>query len=109
MTQSTKTEGSLGPGLRRIRRRRWYVWGLILLYLPVMVLAIGGASSLAAGGVAFAIWFVLISAAAMAAALARCPQCGDRYHLDGMTLLPTRRCLHCQLPLGADKSKTSPG
>ncbi|MBE0597973.1 MAG: hypothetical protein IH614_11955 [Desulfuromonadales bacterium] len=105
--ESAKMGGELGPGLGRIRRRRWYVWGLVAAYLPTMLIAIGATSSLAAGGVAFAVWFLLLSTAVMAAALARCPRCGNRFHLDGMTLLPTRRCLHCQLPIRGDRGKKS--
>jgi hypothetical protein len=106
MAENTKTDsGALVPGLRRIRRRRWYVWGLIVAYLPLMLLAIGARPNLTMAGAAFGGWFALLFAAAMAAALARCPGCGNRFHLHGMTLLPSRRCLHCGLPVNADRRR----
>jgi hypothetical protein len=105
MEMTETNPAALATGLQRIRRRRWYVWGLILVYLPFMVMAVGVLPSPAAAGAAFAGWFVVLSAAVMAAALARCPQCGNRFHLQGMTLAPTRRCLHCGLPLTADRRR----
>jgi hypothetical protein len=104
MTDTSKMEaGDFAQGLRRIRRRRWYIWGLVGAYLPLMLLAVGSAPSLAAAGWVFAGWFLVLSAAVMAAALARCPRCGNRFHLQGMSLVPSRRCLHCGLPVNADR------
>ncbi len=48
-------------------------------------------------------WFVVMFAIAFYAAIARCPSCGNYFHLQGMTLLFLRKCLHCQLHVSADK------
>jgi hypothetical protein len=51
----------------------------------------------------FLLWFVIMFTIALVAAVARCPRCGNYFHVHGMTLLYLRKCLHCQLHLTADK------
>lgn len=92
-----------GPGLSRIRRRRWYLWAIILLYLPAMGITRQLTPSLAPAMWVFLLWFILLFFVALVAALARCPRCGNYFHMHGMTFLLLRRCLHCQLPINADK------
>ncbi len=91
------------PGLRRIRRRRWVLWSIILIYVPVMWFTLGLSSAFSTLGSVFAGWFILLFAAAMVTALARCPRCGNYFHVHGLTFLCLRRCLHCQLHLKADR------
>ena len=99
---------ALREGLRIIRRRRWYLWGLILVYLPVMWTTLQLTRSLQASLPVFGVWFVLLLVIMTVSAVARCPRCGNYFHLHGMTLLYLRRCLHCQLPLNADKKLSRP-
>jgi uncharacterized membrane protein len=89
----------LRGGLRAVRRRRWYLWMIILVYMPLM----GVAMTYKAVGPVFIGWFVVMFVIALYAALARCPRCGNYFHMHGMTLLYLRKCLHCQLHLTADK------
>lgn len=91
------------PGLASIRRRRWYLWLVIAGYLPSMWLLLQQKPTTRAIVLAFAIWFVLLLTSAIAAAAARCPRCGNYFHMHGMTLLYFRKCLHCQLHINADK------
>jgi hypothetical protein len=51
-------------------------------------------------------WFLLLLIAAGVSAAARCPRCGNYYHVNGLILLYLRRCLHCQLHITADRRKT---
>jgi hypothetical protein len=97
----------IGPGLRRIRRRRWLLWIVILIYLPAMWIALKLGSSLQPAMMVFGGWFLLLFAAALWVAVARCPGCGNYFHLHGMSFLCLRRCLHCQLHLTADKRRHS--
>jgi hypothetical protein len=94
-----------GPGLRQIRKRRWFLWAEILGYLPVMLAVMKIAPTNSALAVAFGIWFILLWIVVGYSALARCPRCGNYYHMNGMTLLYLRKCLHCQLHLTADKKR----
>jgi len=90
---------ALRIGLKEIRRRRWYLWTIILVYLPLM----GMAMTYRVVSVTFACWFFVMLAIAIYAAVSRCPRCGNYFHMHGMTLLYYRKCLHCQLHVSADK------
>jgi hypothetical protein len=90
-----------GTGLGIIRRRRRYLWVVILVYLPAMWLAL----RMSVVGSVFAVWFVLLFTAALVSAVARCPRCGNYFHMHGMTLFYFRKCLHCQLHINADRKK----
>ncbi len=93
----------LAPGLRLIRRRRWYLWAVILVYVPMMWVALRLTTSFYGTGAVFGLWFVALLIVAMVAAVARCPRCGNYFHMNGMTFLCLRRCLHCQLHLTEDR------
>lgn len=90
---------TLRRGLQRVRRRRWCFWAIILVYMPLM----GVAMKFHLVTAAFLFWFVLLFGIVYYAALARCPRCGNYFHLHGMSLLFLRKCLHCQLHVSADK------
>ncbi len=94
---------SWGEGLALLRRRRKYFLGVLIIYLPAMWTVqylVPGWSYKAIG-----IWIVLLFAVMMVSAVARCPRCGNYFHLNGMTLLYLRKCLHCQLHINADKTR----
>ena len=101
----TIDESDYGPGLRTIRKRRWCLWAEILIYLPAMMVTMKIAPTFRALAVVFVIWFILLWIVVGYSALARCPRCGNYFHMHGMTLLYLRKCLHCQLHLTADKKK----
>lgn len=90
---------TLRRGLQLVRRRRWCFWSVILIYMPLMGVAMKYHFVVAA----FLSWFVLLFGVVYYAALARCPRCGNYFHLHGMSLLFLRKCLHCQLHVSADK------
>lgn len=98
---------ALALGLKRIRRRRWYLWSVILIYLPLMWTTLRLSSSFNSAATVFAGWFVLLLVTAMVAATARCPSCGNYFHVHGMTFLCLRQCLHCQLHVCHDKRDKS--
>lgn len=52
---------------------------------------------------AFLTWLALLMVTALWAAVCRCPRCGNYFHVNGMTMLFLRRCLHCQLHINADR------
>ncbi len=94
---------SYKPGLDLLRRRRRYFFGLVLLYVPMMWVL----HELARQHMlkAFIGWVLLLVVAMAVSALAKCPRCGNYFHMHGMTLLYLRKCLHCQLHVNADKGK----
>ena len=109
MTESAENltifEPDYGPGLRSIRKRRWFLWAEILIYLPAMMITMKFLPTCQALAVVFAVWFIMLWVVVGYSALARCPRCGNYFHMHGMTLFYLRKCLHCQLHLKADKKK----
>jgi hypothetical protein len=98
----------ISQGLIRIRRRRWLLWGTIVAYLPGLLLALE--LNLAGQTMAklFAAWVGLLCVAVGLATVVKCPRCRQTYHTNGPTFLPVRKCLHCGLPLLADKARPDP-
>ncbi len=93
----------LHPGLTKVRQRRWILWATILIYVPGLLLAFQ--MDVAGGTKAklFVGWVVLLCVAVGLATVVKCPRCGQQFHTNGPTFLPLRRCVHCGLPLNADR------
>ncbi len=94
--------------LKKIRKRRWYLWIVILAYLPAMMLALDSPDYKTWVTIAFATWIIILIFTVVLACLARCPRCGECFHTHGPTFLPFRRCLHCALHVNADKRPPEP-
>lgn len=94
---------SLRKGLKVIRRRRWFLWLVILGYLPLMGVTLKITGSIGGAVPVFGLWFAALLGCGLYSAYARCPRCGNYFHVHGLTLIYLRRCLHCQLPISADK------
>jgi hypothetical protein len=101
----TETTPDLAPGLGKVRRRRWLLWTVLLAYLPTMWVTQQITHSFQRSLPVFFLWVLLLIAAAAISAVARCPRCGNYYHVNGMVLMYLRKCLHCQLPVNADKRR----
>lgn len=92
-------------GMKKIRQRRWLLWGIILIYMPAMMVALqsdGGWNTVVK---AFIAWIILLCVVVAMAVVVRCPACGNCFHTNGPTFLPVRRCVHCGLHISADKKK----
>ncbi|GFO54008.1 hypothetical protein GMSM_10150 [Geomonas sp. Red276] len=85
--------------LAAIRRRRWYLGGLILLYLPVTMTVLRLTESVKATGAFFGIWVLFLCIAMALYASAKCPGCGKTFHMKNSTLSFSRKCRHCGLEL----------
>jgi len=97
----------LQHGLKKIRRRRWFFWITIMVYLPAMLFALQSSQPNQAVGIVFVVWILFLIVAVTLLALVRCPQCGNCFHMNGFLFRPVRRCYHCKLHLTADKKKAS--
>jgi hypothetical protein len=82
-----------------IRRRRWYLWGVILVYLPATVLTLELTQSYRATGVVIFLWIIVLCVAVTLVAVVKCPQCGNYFHMRNSMLHPSRHCCHCGLHL----------
>lgn len=94
----------LSPGLRAIRRRRWCLWGVIIIYVPLIKIVLSYWGAFEVVSKVFAVWFVFMFAAVLWSSLSKCPRCGNYFHIQGLTLLYLRKCLHCQLHINADRN-----
>lgn len=90
--------------LKKIRRRRTYFFGTLLVYIPAVVITYSISPTNRAMGTLFGIWVAVLILVTFLAALSRCPRCGNYFHMHGMTLLILRKCLHCQLHIRGDKT-----
>ena len=105
MAQVTSDKpANYGPMLAIIRRRRWYLWGLILFYMPVAVTTLQLTQSYKAVGIVFMVWIILLCLVVTLTATAKCPQCGNSFHMRNSTLSYFRKCRHCGLHVCADKN-----
>lgn len=84
-----------------LRRRRIYFFATVIAYMPFMWAVSQVSSSFRSMTIGFIFWFILLFTVALISALARCPRCGNYFHMHGMSLLYLRRCLHCQLHISA--------
>lgn len=106
--EAPAVDSALARGLRRLRRRRMALWGLIAVYLPAIWLSLRLSGSDRTTGVVFAVWALLLLVAVLRVALVACPRCGKPFHLNGVVPLYLRRCLHCGLHINADKNPIEP-
>jgi choline-glycine betaine transporter len=99
---AAEESAATGRSLAEVRKRRRFLWGVLIAYLPIMSLAERVSPTLRSTVIAYFTWIALLFAAGFYAALARCPRCGNYFHMHGLTLLFLRKCLHCQLHITAD-------
>jgi magnesium-transporting ATPase (P-type) len=91
-------------GMRIIRMRRMYFFATVIAYMPLMWAVNKISPTFRSMAVTFVVWVVVLFITALYSAVARCPRCGNYFHMHGMSLLYLRRCLHCQLHVTADKA-----
>ena len=90
--------------LQKIRKRRKYFFATLLMYIPALLIIYKISPTNSAMGTLFGIWAVMLVIFTFMVALCKCPRCGNYFHLQGMTLLVLRKCLHCQLHINNDKT-----
>jgi len=98
----------ISRGLATIRKRRWMLWSVMIVYLPTMWMTQKITHSFRDSMPVFFIWFFVLLATMAFSAAARCPRCGHYFHMNGITLLYLRKCLHCQLHITEDKRAGRP-
>lgn len=103
--QKTPSPAEISQGLAKIRIRRWIFFGVVLIYVPALLVTLKLSQSGRTTATMFGIWVFFLIIAVVLAATARCPRCKDYYHTNGPTFLPVRKCVHCGLFVNADKVK----
>lgn len=97
--ESTIAAVDILVGLKKVRSRRWLLWGIILAYIPGMLLAFELNASAKAIAWLFGLWLLLLCIFVAMATVVKCPRCKNQYHTNGPTFLPVRKCVHCGLPV----------
>ena len=83
--------------LAMIRKRRWFLWGLILIYIPASVVLLQFTVSNKTLGILFLVWLLLLCIAVVLMAVSKCPRCGNYFHVRDSTLSFFPKCSHCGL------------
>lgn len=104
--QTPDDVAAFGPGLAEIRKRRRYFFGTVAIYIPAMWIIHSISPTYRTMGTSIGIWVVILIITMFWSAVCVCPRCGNFFHVNGMTLLYLRKCLHCQLHINADKKPT---
>lgn len=95
-------------GLGKLRRRRWFLLGVILLYVPSIWFLPRLTNSDYQTGKILVVWFLFVLISSLLVAAGKCPRCGNLFHIKGLKPLYLRsRCLHCGLSISADKKTSS--
>mgnify|MGYP001764366571 CR=1 FL=1 len=92
-----------------IRRRRWYLWSLILIYMPASVTTLQLTQSYKQTGIICLIWFILLCIAVALITCAKCPRCGNNFHMRDSSLAFSRTCRHCGLHMCGAKQAEEKG
>lgn len=104
--QAKPSPAEISQGLAKIRKRRWFFFGVVLIYVPALLVTLKLSQSGKTTATMFGLWVFVLIISVVLAATARCPRCKGYYHTNGPTFLPVRRCVHCGLPVNADKHKS---
>ena len=105
MNEVQPPEENYGPALSLIRRRRKYFFGTIIVYMPAMWAVQKISPKYTSIAIAIGVWIAVLFVTTLMSAITRCPRCGNYFHVNGLTLLYLRKCLHCQLHITADRKK----
>ena len=89
--------------LKKTRARRKFFFGTVLIYIPAILITYKLSPTNETMGAVFGVWFVTLIITTFLVALSRCPRCGNYFHMNGMSLLLLRKCLHCQLHIATDE------
>ncbi len=94
-------------GLRKIRRLRFWLWTLLLAFIPLVWLVTIFTESRSVMMVILIVWAAAVVHFAARAAFSKCPRCRNYYHATAGTPsfwnLLAQRCTHCGLPLRSDR------
>ncbi len=104
----TPSPAEISQGLSKIRARRWFFFGVVLIYVPALLIVLKVSQSGKLTLSLFGLWVFVLIIAVVLAAIVRCPRCKEYYHTNGPTFLPVRKCVHCGLFVNADKQKKAP-
>ena len=89
--------------MQQTRRRRAYFFATVLGYIPALLIVHRISPTNRAMGTLFAVWLGILILCTILVCMCKCPRCGNYFHVNGITLLVLRKCLHCQLHISANE------
>lgn len=105
--QQAPSAAEISRGLKKIRKCRWFFFGVVLIYVPALLVTLRLSQSGRTTATLFGVWVFFLVLSVVFAAVVKCPRCKQYFHTNGPTFLPVRKCVHCSLPVNADKQKKS--
>ena len=95
--ENSADETEFGTPLAVIRKRRWFLWVIIFIYVPGSLTALQFTDSYRVLGLLFLIWLILLCVTVTLVACCKCPGCGNNFHMRNSTISFLRKCSHCGL------------
>jgi len=92
-------EETLQEGLKSIKRKRLQLWSVFISYLPAIGITLPLSTGNTAPAIVAGIWVVAAGVAGVRVSTSRCPQCGNLFHMRGISTSWGRSCRHCNLSL----------
>ncbi|MCK5679988.1 hypothetical protein KAI46_04160, partial [bacterium] len=90
---NTENVSKFALGLSKLRQRRCFFWGVLLVYVPVIWLSLQLTNSDRQTAKVFAVWFLFLFISSILTTTGKCPRCRKFFHLNGFIPLFLRRCL----------------
>ena len=92
-------ETNIALELKTIKRKRIQLWLVFITYLPAIGFALKLSSDNVGPAMVAIVWVIAAGTAGVRVSLSRCPQCGNLFHMQGISTSWGRSCRHCKLSL----------
>ncbi|MDY0189862.1 MAG: hypothetical protein RBR22_03930 [Desulfuromonas sp.] len=92
-------KNSLEEGLKNIKSKRLQLWCVFISYLPAIGLTLSLSSDNTGPAIVAGLWIIAAGVAGVRVSMCRCPQCGNLFHMRGISTSWGRSCRHCNLSL----------
>lgn len=93
------TDTNLEESLKEIKRKRLALWCVFISYLPAIGIVLRFSSDNTGPATVAIVWIIAAAIAGARVSLSRCPQCGNLFHMRGVSTSWGKRCRHCKLSL----------
>lgn len=92
-------DNSIQEGLKSIKRKRLQLWCVFISYLPAIGITLPLSSDNTGPAIVAGVWIIAAGVAGGRVSFSRCPQCGNLFHMRGVSTSWGRTCRHCNLSL----------
>ncbi|WP_445145064.1 hypothetical protein [Dyella sp. Tek66A03] len=93
---------AIDAALRRIRIRRWTVFGLFAGWLPFMVVISNLTSSNSVETIGALLYMAIVVIFGAIAGFSACPRCKNLFFMRTFSNILAGRCMNCGLPLSGE-------